>query len=256
MPPHETCRKSKDAALKAIELDEGLAEGYAALSHMKTFYDWDFKEAERLAKRAVELDPNCSTAHPAYGEVLFRTGRREEAASHNETVRKLEPLSPMFNVFSASTSKDPAKQLEQIRLAIDLDPKFYYSFLEAGHIYRKHKMYQEAYDAYTTAKHLAPDQHWSDAVGMVPLLIEMGRRDEVEKILSDMIRSSETRFVSPGIIAIVLKNLGRTDEAFEWLEKGYQQRDSRMVNLKAGPIWQDVQEDPRMKDLLKRIGFD
>jgi tetratricopeptide (TPR) repeat protein len=93
-------------------------------------------------------------------------------------------------------------------------------------------MYAEAYDAFKMAKKLAPEQTWSDAIGLVPLLVETGRREEAQQILDEMLLLSKTRSVSPGNIAMAYKALGRKNEALDWLEKAYQLRDPRIAMIK------------------------
>ena len=255
MDPRESCQRSKEAALKAIELDDALAEGHAALAYMKIFYDWDFREAESRILRALELDPNSSQAHFAYGELVSRVVEMEAAVPHRERARELEPLSPMLNAFSAGTVRDPDQALEQVRIAIEIDPGFYFSYLIAGGVYRRNKMYDEAYNAFKLAKKLAPEQTWSDAFGLVPLLVETGRRDEARQILDEMLLQSQTRFISAGNIAMVYKSLGDNEAALKWLEKAYEQRDPRIAMIKTLPVWKDMRSDPRFQDLLQRAGF-
>ncbi|HSI87911.1 MAG TPA: winged helix-turn-helix domain-containing protein [Pyrinomonadaceae bacterium] len=253
--PRESCHLSKEAALKAIEIDNGLAEGHAALAYMKIFYDWDFKEAEKLILRALELDPNSAQAHFAYGELVSRIVGMEASFPHRERARELEPLSPMLNAFSAGVDRDPNQALERVRIAIEIDPNFYASYVFAGGIYRRNKMNAEAFEAFRMAKKLAPEQTWSDAIGLVPLLVETGRREEAQQILDEMLLLSKTRSVSPGNIAMAYKALGRKNEAFDWLEKAYQLRDPRIAMIKTLPIWQDMHSEPRFQDLLRRVGF-
>ncbi len=256
MDPRESCQLSKEAALKAVEIDEGLAEGHAALAFMKIFYDWEFAEAEKLIKRALELDPNSVQAHFAYGELVSRIVSMEASFTYRERARELEPLSPMLIAFSAAVAPDPDQALQQVRTAIEIDPNFYFSYLVAGSVYRRNKMYAEAYDAFKMAKKLAPGQTWSDAAGLVPLLVEMGRREEAQQILNAMLLRSETQWVSPGNIAIVYKSLGKANESLEWLEKAHQQRDPRIAMLNTLPVWKDMHADPRYRDLLRRSGFE
>ena len=255
MPPHETLSKARTAALKAIEIDENLAEGHAALAYVNHFYDWDNIESEKRFQRALELDPNSYIAHFGYADLLNRMGRREESAAHYNRAKELEPLSPMVIVFSSYAISDPEKALEQIRFAMELEPNFYFSYLVAGEMFRRKKMYDEALAAYQMARKLAPDQTWSDATGLIPLLIETGRTEEARNILNEMLKRSESRFISPGNIAIIYKRFGDKDKALDWLERAYEQRDPRIAMIMTAPQWKDMREDPRFQDILRRTGF-
>ena len=254
MPPDEIWPKEKVAAQKAVDIDDNLAEGHSGLGSTFFHYDWNWAEAENQFLRALDLDPNSSMAHFGYADFLGRMGRREEALAEIKRAREIEPLSAFLNAFEAVARPDPDEALERVRIAIDLDPNFYFAHMIAGSVYRRKQMYPEAIAEYRLAKQLSPDQTWSDAIGLVPTLIQTGKPDEARAILNQMLRLSNSRFVPPYNIALVYNALGEKDQALAWLEKGYQQRDPRMTFLKTGG-WNNLSGDPRFEALMERMHF-
>jgi TolB-like protein/DNA-binding winged helix-turn-helix (wHTH) protein/Tfp pilus assembly protein PilF len=257
MPPGEVLPKAKAAAQKAVEIDDMLAEGHSALGFTIFFQEWNWPEAEKHLLRALELDPNNSTAHFSYGNFLGTMGRREEALAEFDRARELEPYDPFINAFGATlrlNSGQPEEAVNRIKATIDLDPNFYFSHMIAGGIYKVRGMNAESLDEYRLAKSLSPDQTLSD-VGLVGTLIQIGKADEARAILKQMLDRSKTRFVPPFNIALVYAHLGETDKALEWLERGYQQRDPKMSFLKGEPRLKNLRDDPRFQDLMQRVGF-
>lgn len=243
--------KGKQAAQKAVELDDELAEGHSALAALIYSYDWKWAEAEKEYLRALELDPNSATSHFQYAEFLNRMARGPESNEHGERARELEPYSPFFNAFGAG--KDPEKAVERIKFAIKLDPNFYFSHTIAAGIYGRRKMYAEAIEEARLAKALSPNQTWSDA-NLSRIFVDAGRPEESRAILDQLLLRSKSRFVPPYHIAMVYNNLGDKERALEWLEKAYDIRDPKMTFLKS-PNWKNVENDPRFKDILRRVGF-
>jgi TolB-like protein/DNA-binding winged helix-turn-helix (wHTH) protein/tetratricopeptide (TPR) repeat protein len=243
--------KGKVAALKAVELDDELAEGHSALAASIYSYDWNWAEAEKEYLRALELDPNSSMSHFLYAEFLTRMARRQEASVEGERARELEPYSPFFNTFGAG--RDAEKAVERIRFAIDLDPNFYFSHSIAAGIYDGRKMYDEAIEEARLAKALSPDQTWSDVI-LSRIFVNAGRPEEARAILNQLLLRSRSRFVPPYHIAQVYNNVGDKERALDWLEKAYAIRDPKMTFLKT-TNWKNVENDPRFQDILRRVGL-
>jgi len=161
----------------------------------------------------------------------------------------------MFTVAAAfgAIATDPDKGMELVRVALDVDPNYYFAHMAKAAIYKKKKMYPESIAAYKQAKALAPDQTWSDA-NLALTFVEAGQRNEARAILNQMLRLSKSRWVPPYNIAAVYRTLGETDKAVEWLEKGYEERDPGMTLLKTGG-WDNLSSDPRFAALRERMHF-
>ncbi|HKP69178.1 MAG TPA: winged helix-turn-helix domain-containing protein, partial [Pyrinomonadaceae bacterium] len=169
--------RARDAAQRAIELDDTLAEGYSALAGVAFFYDRDFTKAENLYKRALELDPKSSTVHQQYADFLNKTGRHEEGSAEISRAKELEPFSPFINAFYAVSLPDNDEALQQIRLAIDLSPTNYLVHMFAAVIYRRKGMYDQAIAELRSAKVVSPEQTLSD-VALIGTLKQSGNTDE------------------------------------------------------------------------------
>jgi DNA-binding winged helix-turn-helix (wHTH) protein/TolB-like protein len=243
--------QAKDAAQKAVALDDELAEGHSALAASIYSYDWNWAEAEKEYLRALELDPNSSMSHFSYAGFLTQMQRRQEAFVEGERARKLEPLEPFFNAFGAA--RDPEKAVERIQFAIELDPNFYFSHSMAAGIYGAKKMYTEAIEEARLAKALSPDQTWSDVI-LSGIFVNAGRPEESRAILDQLLLRSKLRFVPPYHIAAVYNNVGDKERALDWLEKAYAIRDPKMTFLKT-PNWKNVENDPRFQDIFRRVGL-
>ena len=244
--------QAKLAAQKAVELDDELAEGHSALAASYYQYDWNWAEAEKEFQRALELDPNSAMSHFLYGDFLGRMGKRDEAAAEKGRAAELEPFEPFFASRVGSRSDD--KALEQILYAIDLDRNYWFSHLMAAGVYRQRKKYDKAIEEALLAKKLSPDQTWSDA-SLSSIYVNAGKPEEARAILDQLLLRSKSRFVPPYHIAMVYNNLEDKEKALEYLEKAYAIHDAKMTFMKTMP-WKNVQDDPRFKDILRRVGFD
>ena len=244
--------QGKLAAQKAVALDDELAEGHSALAAVIYSYDWNWAEAEKEFQRALELDPNSALSHWQYADFLLRMGRPKEHNEQGMRALELEPYSPFFNAFGAN--KDPEKAVERIRFAIKLDPNFYFSHSMAAFIYGRKGMYADAIEEARLSKKLSPDQTWSDVI-LSNIFVKAGRPEESRPILDQLLLREKSRFVPPYHIASVYNNVGDKERALDWLEKAYDIRDPKMTFLKTDTNWKNVENEPRFKDLLRRVGF-
>ena len=253
MPPGEVLPKAKEAALKAVQIDDTLAEAHSSLG-ATLCYDWNWPEAGKHLLRGLELDPNSSLAHFTYALFLNSTRGPEEARAEFDRAQKLEPFDAYINAPAANRSERPEEAINRIRSTIDLDPNFYFAHVLAAGIYRRNGMYAESLAESRRAKTLAPDQTWSD-VGLISTLVEMGKTDEARSILDEILRLSQTRYVPPYNIALAYNALGETDKAFVFLEESYKTRGTRLTYLKGEPRWNNLRNDPRFQDLMRRVGL-
>jgi serine/threonine-protein kinase len=244
---------AKDAAQKAVTLDDELAEGHSALAASYFQNDWNWAEAEKEYQRALELDPNSATSHFQYGDFLGWMGRRDEAAVQKGRALELQPSEPFFA--SRVGSQDPDKALEQALYAIFLDRNDWFSHVMAGNVYSRRKEYDKAITEAQLAKKLSPDQTWSD-VGLSRTLVAAGKPEEARLILDQLLqRSNSGVFVPPSHIAMVYSALGDKEQALEWLEKAYAFHDSKMTTLRNQGFWKNIQDEPRFKDIKRRVGL-
>jgi serine/threonine protein kinase/Tfp pilus assembly protein PilF len=259
LPPNETFPKSREAARKALEIDDALGEAHASLAFTNMFFDWDWGAAEAEFKRAIELNPNYATAHQWYGLYLTLMGRFDEGIAESEKACELDPLSPLINTLTAASHYFAGrydKSIAILQKVLEMDP----NFLPAkGYIilaYVASGMCNEAVRAMrrfeaSAVGHAYTLGHIGYAYGVC------GQRDDALRILDLLNEQAKgQRYVSPVHRAPILLSLDRLDEAFELLEEGYSERSPWLLFAKTSPFYEPLLSDRRYKELLRKIGFE
>lgn len=256
--PQESFPKAKQAALTAIRLDETLAEAHTALGYVLFNYDWNFEESEKEMRRAIELNPSYATAHHWYGNAnLLAFGKMEESIASLQRAYELDPLSLIINA-DLATSYLYAGQYDkaeaQYKKTIELDENFKYAQLYLGRTYMMMGEHDKAEAQFEKAQPNGPDPH----VLMLSTVNQArrGDREGALKKIEELKKLSGEKFVPPFYFALAYASIGDKDKTFEWLEKAYQVRDGHLTMLKVGPILAPLRDDPRYKDLLKRVGLE
>jgi tetratricopeptide (TPR) repeat protein len=256
-PPNEVLPKAKAAALKALEIDETLAEPHVSLAHVKYFYDRDWTGAEREFKRAIELNPNYSVAHHWYAIYLSVVGRQPEALAEIRRAQELDPLSLSINAWYGrilSFSGQPDQAVEQLRKTLELDPNFMIAHLRLGLIYEEKGMYDEAISQFRQVLQLSGGKPLGIAA-LAHAYALAGKREEAQKNLAELLQLSRQRYVAPGQIAIVYVALGDKDKAFAWLDEADKAHDLNVVRLKMDSRFASLRSDPRFAALVHRLGL-
>ena len=255
--PREFYPRAKAAAMKALEIDETLAEAHSSVASIKQYYDWDQAGAEREFNRALQLNPNYAQAHRTYGTVLESLGRFEEAIAERKRAAELDPLSPAAIAdvgypFYYARRYDQA--IEHYRRALELDSNFFWSHLWIGQAMVQQGRYPEAIAEINRAINLAGNQTRVIAT-LGHAYAVAGRRGEAQQVINQLQERSKQSYVSPYYIALVYTGLGEKDQAFEWLEKAYAERESYFNLFKVEPVFDTLRSDPRFVSLLKRVGL-
>lgn len=256
-PPREIMPKAKDAAMKALALDDSLAEAHTSLALVKMQYEWDWSSAESELKRALELNTNYTPAlywHTFYLSVM---GRLDEAVAVSRRAQVLDPLSLSINTNVARAFYYARKYdlaIEQCQKAIELDKNFVTAYVILGLSYEQKGMYEKAIPAFRTLITLAEGAPWSIAA-LGHAYAASGKRDEAMKIISDLKEQSKQRYVSPFHAAAIYNGLGDKDRAFEWFEKAYEDRSDLLVYIKMEPEFDNLRQDARFASLLRRVGL-
>ena len=245
--------KAKAAAVKALELDETLAETHYLLGKIEFWYEWDWAAAEKYWKRANELDPAYPAYYPPYLEAM---GRFDEAVRGQEILQQRAPLDLNMSLDLASILLAAGRydqSIEQARKALEVDPNFWWSYQVLGQAYERKKQYAEAIAALEKARQADINPTSLGYLGYVYAVA--GKKGEAQKVLEELKELSKLRYVSPYNIACIYAGLNDKDQAFEWLERSYQERSFYMTLLKADAVMDGLRSDPRFKDLLKRVGL-
>jgi DNA-binding winged helix-turn-helix (wHTH) protein/TolB-like protein/Tfp pilus assembly protein PilF len=249
----ELIAKAKSASNKALELDDTLAEAHTSLAFIKVWYDWDWHGAEAEYKRAIELNPNYSTAHHWYGEFLVLMGRFDDGFRELKIAQEEDPLSLIINADIGKMhffARQPDLAIEQLKKTIEMERTFPLSHLFLAMAYRQKGMYEEAIKTIEVeAKLPGARRLFSSVLGYFYAVA--GRKAEARAILQQLNSSSGAEFE----IALIHIGLGDTDQAFEWLDKAYNKRDQYLLYLKVDPNMDTLRSDPRFANLMNKIGL-
>ena len=257
LPPKEAAPRVKESALRALELDETLAEAHVSMGSAKFRFDWDWIGAESEYKRAIELNPNSPIARHLYSYYLMVMGRFDEAITEMSKALELDPLSLMSNTvlgwyfFTADRSEEAIRQSER---TIELDPNFNVPHFNLGLVYLQQARYDEAIAELQKARTLSEYNPWT-IPDLAQALVAAGRDDEAIELVHELEARSERGYVSPGVMAWLYSGLGQKDEAFEWLETAYEERTWEVVQLRVDKHFDPIRDDPRFQDIVRRMNF-
>ncbi len=257
VPPKEAFPRGKAAAMRALELDDSLADAHTSLAFASMNYDWDWPAAEREFRKAIELNPNYANAHHWYGDYLSAVGRPEEAIAESKRAFELDPLSPIINAWLGWRyyfARRFDQAIDQYRETLEIDPNFVPVHLVLGQAYEQKGMLKEAITELENAASLSQGAPLY-AASLAHAYAVAGRRREAETLLHQMNERAQHAYVPSFHVAIIYAGLGRKDETLACLEKGYQERSAWMVWLKVDPRFDFVRSDARFQNLLRRLGL-
>jgi DNA-binding winged helix-turn-helix (wHTH) protein/TolB-like protein/tetratricopeptide (TPR) repeat protein len=254
LPPEEAFPKARDAATRALDLDETVGEAHAALAQVDFLWDWDWPAAEKQFKRALELTPGDPEIHHMYAHYLSAMGRLPEALAESQRLLELDPLSPASRNhlgwhYLYAHEFDLA--IEQYKLVLALDPNFAEAHRQLAEAYSEKGRFDEAVDEMNRRFDL------------------IGRGDEVPELrkaysafgwkgfwkrrLQFTIERSKHAYMSPSGTASIYVELRDTPEALSWLERAYREHDHDLVYLKVDHTWDNLRSEPRFQELLRRM---
>ncbi len=257
--PKESYPRAKEAALKALEIDDTLAEGHTSLAWVKTIYDWDRSGGEKEFQRAIELNPAYAIAHFWHALALMSLGRSEEAVAEQKRALQLDPLSLIINrvlgvLFYDARHYDQA--IKQTQLTLEMDPNFAMVNWTLCQAYLQKSMYKQGIAECEKDLAISP-RHPYAISGLGYAYAVAGRSAEAQKVLDQLNAISKEKYV-PAVSRVgVYVGLGEKEKAFEWLGKAYEDRSigSTFAMIKMDPIFDPLRSDPRFADLLRRMNL-
>ena len=255
LTPQEARPKSKAAALKALELDDSLAEAHTTLADTYLYYDWDFPKAQQEFSRAIAANPNYPTAHQWYAEYLYAVGRFDEAIAEAKRAQELDPLSVAISGSVAESyyyARKYDQAIEAYKAALKMDPNFIAAHIGLALTYEQKKMYTEA-----AAEWQAMAQLYGDPAG-ASLLGGAYKSSGYQGVLQALLDGSlkvPVQSVDSGQIARVYARMGKKNEALTWLEKAYAERSGGMVRLRSDPEFDSMRSDPGFVAIVRRMNF-
>ncbi|HYK19729.1 MAG TPA: tetratricopeptide repeat protein, partial [Pyrinomonadaceae bacterium] len=258
LAPKDAYPKAREALLRALEIDDTLAEAHASLGYCLANYDWNWPAAEREFKRALELKPAYATAHHWYGFLyLAAMGRLDEAIAELRQALELDPLSlPIGSniglLLYLARRHDEA--VEQFTKNLAMDRGFFYTHWQRALAYEECGRYEEAIAGFQQAIALSGTSTLPRVL-LARTYALSGRRNEARALLDELCELSTQSYVSPYRIAAVYAALGDKDRAFQWLEHAYEGRDCWLIWLAVDPVVDKLRSDKRFADLLERLGL-
>jgi DNA-binding winged helix-turn-helix (wHTH) protein/TolB-like protein/Tfp pilus assembly protein PilF len=254
LTPKEGFPKAKEAATRALEIDESSAEAHTSMAFIKFRWDWDRAATEREFQTAIRLKPSYAPAHQWYSSYLVAVERFDEAIAEAKRTEELEPLS-----FVASShlgwiyyvSGDNDKAIEQCRKILELDPNSFPARRYLGLAYEAKGMYPEAITEFQTGVKLSGSPLMHALLGHA--YAASGKKAEAKQVLSDLQQLQGQRYVSPYTVAAIYAGLGDQEQAFKWLETAVEERDIWLMNLKVDPVFAKLRTNRKFTDLLARI---
>lgn len=254
--PRETMPKAKAAILKAIELDSASSAAHVTLGVIRTSYDWDWAAAERDFQRAIQLEPDDAPAHQMYGWLLAGTGRFAEARTAMQRSIDIDSLNSWsYSVLGLTEylAHEYDAAIENFRRARGLDPNSYWPHMLLGWAHVEKREFALAIEEIERAVSLQPGPQTLASLAFAQAAA--GRGTEARRLLLDLARTAQTRYVSPYDVAPVYAALGDDDQALAYLEKAYEDRCGWLAFwAKADPRFDRLRSDNRFQALLKRVG--
>ena len=256
-PPQLAFPKAKEAAMKALSLDPTLVEPHASLGFFYFYYAWDWDLAEQEFRQAIALNPNYALAYDWYAYYLTAMERYDEALVVLEKAAALDPLSDPIHTdvgFSLYYSRNYDDAVKKLEACVQTNPKFGLAHLWLGRSFQEQTKYDQAIHEYKSTLDINVD--WP--VGLAALghvYGASGDSQNAKQVLNRLHELSTKKFVTSYGVALVYAGLGEKDEAFNWLNKAYDERSNWLVWLKTDPRFNSIRNDERFAELINRIGI-
>jgi serine/threonine protein kinase/pimeloyl-ACP methyl ester carboxylesterase/Tfp pilus assembly protein PilF len=258
LSPKETYPKARVAALKALEIDDSLAEAHASLAAIYALFDWDWENAEKRFKRAIALNPGYATGHQYYALHLAIVRRSSEAVVEIEQALQLDPFSLGINVVNGTILQMAGhydRAIEAMRKTVELDPGFAAAYLTLGGAYFSKGMYKESLSVLEKAEKLPLENRAKLLIASA--YATTGRTDEARSILKELLELREKQYLPAAYLALVYLALGEIDKGFAWLNNAYEERDMFLLVIFSNPqaVLAGLRSDPRFIKLLKKMNL-
>jgi serine/threonine protein kinase len=254
MSSAEATPKLKAAALKALELDNTLAEVHYTLAGIDTWTDWDWLGAEREFRRAIELNPNYADARIYYSHLLNYMGRPKEAAVEADRGVALDPLNTLVQDIYAMYLMQARRYDDAVAVLLNIlktSPDDAIGLSTLRSVYHMKHMYKEALEIWKASYVAKGDREAVEALERG--FAEGGYQGALQRVAETLVERSKTTFVTPWQIGTLYTRAGKNKEALEWLEKAYAAHDPNMPYISVDPIFDNLRDEPRFQDLMRRM---
>jgi serine/threonine protein kinase/Tfp pilus assembly protein PilF len=258
-PPSYAFPKAKEAALKALEIDETLAEAHTSLAWVNMSFDWNWGGAEKEFKRSIELFPKYATAHHWYSIFLGDVGRTNEGIEENKVALDLNPFALVINkdlglLYYYARKYDQAISI--LERTLEMNPNFPYVHLYLGWVYFASSLYEEALEEFKKEKELLKGFNSRDSrvecwIGIS--YANLKKIDKAQEVISGLKEQFSHQFVSPFLLAKLRFDLGEKDLYLKYLDTAYRERDINIRTIKADPAYDNMRSDPAFKQLIEKV---
>jgi len=254
LPASEHGPKAKAAAIRALAIDELLAEAHASMGFIQTAYEWNWEVAEKEFKRAIALSPNYAMARHWYGLFLLAMGHLDDAIAEVEIAQRLDPLSLIINNnlgWALYFAHRYDRAIEQLTKVIELEPGFWRPYHDLAWCYLQKGMVEQAIALLSRGRRQYDFPAILTALGRAYAMA--GARREALKILDELKELSEHRYLSPYYMAEIYLGIGDQDQMIKCLESAFAQRVWFLIFLNRDPMFHGIRADRRFKNLVRRM---
>ena len=259
LPPKEAFPAAKEAAQKALEMDDGLATAHATMGLIHFYFDWNSSQAISEFRRSLADNPNYGMAHSWYGENLAAMGRFQEAAAEEQLALEDDPLSLIIGSnagWTLSLAGKGDEAIEILKKAIEIDPSFPRTHYRLGRAYEQKKLYDMAIAELGQAVSLSGgDPCYKGSLGHAYAV--SGKPNQARRVLRDLesLAGQPYLYTPAYAIALVYAGLGENDHSVAWLQKAFDDRSTSIAFLKLDPELTGLHADPRFQQILQRVNF-
>jgi len=257
LPPRDAFPKAKTAALTALQFDPDLGEAHTPLAAVLWLFDWQWQEAEKEFKRALELNPTYPTANHWYAEYTMTMGRQIDAIAKMKTSQELDPLSLIISVaigWAYYMARQYDDALAQLLRTVELDPNYPVTYWILGLVYRKTGRHEQAAAEGEKGVALSGGSPMLRAA-LAQTYAQSGKAEKAREIFDDLLPLAKHKYVSPYFFAGIHIGLGDNDRAIESLQKSYEDHSHWLIYLHMDPNMDPLRDDSRFRNLLERIGL-
>lgn len=257
LKPSEAFPKAEAAARKALELDSTLAEAHVSLGYSRMVYEWNYPEARKEFETALQLRPSYATGHQFYGYYLTAMGHPDDAITERKKALELDPISPLLHSALGEAYYHARRfdvTIAQNRQALELDPSYAIALVNIGRAYEQMGMHQQARDAFQKILSFVPEDPAILALLGHEYAVS-GDKASANKTLQKLTELSHKKYVPAVYFAVMYIGLNNKNNAFQWLDKAYEERCEYLVYLGSEPLADPLRDDPRFAKLLARLGL-
>jgi tetratricopeptide (TPR) repeat protein len=257
VPVGDAMPKSKEAARKALEIDDRIADSHVEMGAVYTFYDFDWAAAEREFKRAIELEPNYAPAHEYYSWLLVSLARTGDALAESRRAEQLDPLSAEIASFTGwwlylARRYDDA--IVQLNKCLELDPNYWVCHWIMGEAYEGKGRFSEAIAEEAKVLQIDSRINWAIAESARADVLS-GKRGDARQKLDELLALSKRSHVSKYCFVTIYAALGEKSQALDALDEAYAERSEFLDFLKTDPKLDNLRSEPRFQDLVRRMNF-